>query len=334
MAIAAIASVAAPIVGGIVGNIMAQGDRKNAKKMMKKAIAELEALGMPPDTSKALLLQEFERQGVYSPELEQDLTDSMPESEMGKLEEDVELRDTQKKVLSELQNRARVGLSAEDRAALNQVRAEVQRDAKANRDAILTRMAAQGMGGSGASLAAQLQASQGSADQAASGSDTLMAQAQQRALQALGESANQAGNIRSQDFNVNSARAQALDERNRFLQQNAIDRQSRNVGNLNQAQQMNLAEQQRIADANAAQANREKERQAAAQSSDFQNKLALANAKSNAYTGQANYYGQQAQNTAQSFAGMGSAIGSGISAYGQQQNSNKLADILKGLKGS
>ena len=158
-------------------------------------------------------------------------------------------------------------------------------------------------------------AGQQAAELASQQSDNVMAQAQQRALQALSESANQASNIRSQDLNVNTARAQALDERNRFLMQNSIDRQARNVGKLNEAQKANLAEQQRIADANAQMANQENQRQAAAKSSDFQNKLALASAKAGAYTGQQQYHQQQAQNTAQQYANIGSGVGSMLNAY-------------------
>lgn len=321
------AAAGASALGGILGNAAASKDRKAAKQAMKKAIKELEAIGTPPDTAKALILQEFERQGVYSPELEQDLSDTFAESEMGKLTEDASLRDVQKSVLSELQNRARVGLSAEDRAALNKVRNEVQRDAQANRASVLSQMAARQMGGSGAELVSQLMAGQQAAELASQQSDNVMAQAQQRALQALSESANQASNIRSQDLNVNTARAQALDERNRFLMQNSIDRQARNVGNLNEAQKANLAEQQRIADANAQMANQEKQRQAAAKSSDFQNKLSLASAKAGAYTGQQQYHGQQAQNTAQQYANIGSGVAGGINAYMSQQNKEADRDL-------
>ena len=186
-------------------------------------------------------------------------------------------------------------------------------------------MAARGQGGSGAELTAQLMAGQNAADLASEQSDSLMAQAQQRALQALGESANQASNIRGQDFSIANTKAQALDERNKFLQQNAIDRQQRNVGSLNNAQLANLQEQQRIADANTAMKNQELQRQAEAAAQNYRDKLAAAQAKANAYTGQQQYYQAQAQNTAQQMAGIGSALGTGISGYtqGQQNQANQ-----------
>lgn len=323
----AIGSVAAPVIGGLMGNMAASKDKAAQKAAMQRAIAELNKLGSPPDVSKALVLQEFQRAGIYTPELEQDLSDSFAESQMGKLTEDTGLREAQKSALASLQDRAKVGLSAEDRASLNQVRAEVQRDANANRQALLQKFAAMGQGGGGQSFAAQLQASQAAADQGSAASDTLMAQAQQRALQALTESSNLAGNIRSQDFGVSSAKASALDERNRFLAENSIGRQQRNVAGLNQAQQLNLSEQQRIADANVAMQNAEKARQADAARQYFQDKQSLAQAKANAQVGQATQLGQQAANTAASYTGMGSAVGTGLGAFGQREHETNIAKI-------
>ncbi len=324
------ASVAAPIIGGIVGNIMGAGDRKKARNAMKQAYAELEAIGFPPDLSKEVILKEFERAGIYSPELEEDLSSTFEEVQT--IKEDPSLRQAQLKALQSMQQRAKVGLSAEDRAALNEVRRASSRDAEAKRQQILQNMAARGMGGSGAELIAQLQSSQAAAEQASMGSDTLMAQAQQRALQALGQSSDIASGIRSQDFGVNSANTAAMNERNRFLAENSIARQRQNVNMLNEAQRLNLAEQQRIQDANIAMQNQEKLRQNQAQRDVFQDKLGLASAKAGALTGQANYYQGQAQNTAQSMAGVGSAVGGGLSAYNQQQqNQNNMYAAASGL---
>lgn len=321
----AAAAIAAPIVAGVIANMKAKKDRAAQKDAMKDALAQFDKAGTPPDLSKALLLKELERQGMYTPELEQDLNDTVAESEVGKIKEDTSLRDAQKSALASLQKRGKVGLSAEDRAALNQVRSEVQRDSEAKRQQIIQQMQARGMGGSGAELAMQLQSAQGAADQAASGSDTIMAQAQQRALQALGQSADVASGIRGQDFGVAQAKGSAIDERNRFLAQNSIERQRANVGSLNEAQRMNLIEQQRIADANTQMQNAELLRQNQAKRDYFQDKLGLAASKAGQYQQQANFAGQQAANTAQSYGQIGSAVGTGISGYAQSQQNQATA---------
>lgn len=295
------------LLGAGLGYLSAEKDRSAQKKAIKKAMQQLEELGYPPDLSKAIVVEELQRQGIYTPELQQEI--EVAESEMGKITEDQSLRDAQKQALAMMQQRAQVGLSAEDRAALNEVRRQVQTDAEAKRQQIMQTMAARGQAGGGADLMAQLQAAQGAADQAASGSDTVMAQAQQRALEALGRSGQMAGEVRSQDFGVASARASALDERNRFLAQNAMARQAANVQALNQAQQLNLSEQQRLHEANIAARRAEAERQAAEQGKLYDRKFDLASAKSSAQLGQAAAARQSAQDTQQMYTQIGSGLG-------------------------
>lgn len=310
----AIGSVAAPVVGGLVGNLMSQKDKSAQKKAMKRALAELEALGVPPDLSKELFVEELQRQGVYTPELEDEI--SVAESEYTQIKEDPELQKAQLEALTGLQQRAQVGLSAEDRAALNQVRQQTQRDAEAKRQQVMQQMQARGMGGSGAELIAQLQAGQGAAELASQQSDQLMAQAQQRALQALGQSGEMAGQMQQAQFGREAQKAQALDERNRFLAQNSIARQQRNVSSLNQAQAANLAEQQRIYEQNIVNRRAEAERQNVEQGNYWDRKTDLAKSKANALTGQAQYYGQQAASTAKGFADMGAGIGTAAAGIG------------------
>ena len=182
------------------------------------------------------------------------------------------------------------------------------------------------MGGSGASLMAQLGAGQQAAELASQQSDSLMANASSARRNAIEQYGRMAGEMRNTDYNQASEIARAKDERNKFLAQNSIERQRQNIGALNSAQQSNLQEQQRIADANNAMKNAETQRQSQAQRDYFQDKLGLASAKANALTGQANYYGQQAQNTAASYGAMGSAVGSGVASYGQNQQNQANSD--------
>jgi hypothetical protein len=319
----AAAAVAGPVIGGLMGNMAAAKDRAAQKAAMKKAMAELEKVGMPPDTSKALILKEFEAKGIYTPELEEDLNSSVPESEVGKITEDPALREAQKGALTSLQQRAKVGLSAEDRAALNQVRQQVQTDAQAKQAQILQEMKARGMGGSGAEFLARLQSNQMEAQNQSTASDALMGQAQERALQALAQSGNFAGNLRQQDFNNAAQKASALDERNRFLAENSISRQTRNAQALTNQRSQDWANQQEVSNKNTAQSNAETQRQNQAQADYWQNKLNYGQAKANAQVGQATQAGQQADRTAGMYAGIGSAVGTGIGGYAAQQNTNE-----------
>lgn len=333
MSVAAAATVAAPIVGGIVGNIMSKGSRDAQKKAMKEAYATLAAIGFPPDLSKEIIMQKFQQVGIMTPDLEEDLSSSMPESELAKIKEDEGLKSTQLQALGRMGQLSKTGLGAEDRAALNQIRAQVQRDAEAKRQQVASQMAAQGMGRSGASLVGQLMAGQEAQNLASQQSDQVAAQAQARALQALMSQSQMSGQLQQQGLNVQETAGRALDERNRFLQENSIARQRANVGALNAAQAANLAEQQRAADANTQLANAEKLRQSAEQGQYYDRKLGYGQALSNAKLGQASNYANQAANTAGMFAGIGQSLGQGAAAYGQFQSQRDQTNMLAADKG-
>jgi hypothetical protein len=297
------------IVGGILGNNAAKMDRSKQKELMKQMVEEYKKIGYPPDYAKELILQEFTSAGLYTPEIEEDLNESVPESEVANIEEDPALRDAQLQALTAMQQRGRVGLSAEDRAALNQVRQQVQTDSQAKQQQILQEMQARGQGGGGAELAARLSASQAGADRASTASDTIMAQAQERALQALNSSGTMASNMRNQDFGIAEAQAQAVDERNRFLANNSIGRQTRNVAALNTAQQQNLANNQSISNANTTLANTEAQRQATALQQQYQDKLNYAAGITGQQGKLANYYGDTANAKAAAQVAMGKGVG-------------------------
>jgi hypothetical protein len=313
----AAAGAGASVLGGVVGNIMSSGDRAEQRKRMRMALNELKKVGMPPDLSAPLILKELQRQGMYTPELEKDLNDSFAEVEL--IKENETLKDAQRQALSMMQNRGQVGLSSEDRAAMYQSRNQLERDSQARSQSIMDRLRSQGMGGAGAELSALLQSGQSTTEESAQASMSIMAQAQQRALEAVRQSADIASGMRSQDYNVNSANTAQQNERNRFLADNSITRQRANVGTLNQQQQINLAEQQRISDYNKQLQNTEQARQRGEKGSFWDRNLNYGSAMANAQMGQASQFGQQADNTANMWANIGGAIGGGLTAYGQSK---------------
>lgn len=308
---------AAPIIGSALGNLFGAGDREEAERLMNEAMQEIDRVGAPPDLSKEILLEKFTQAGLYTPELESAIDAGV--SKVAQIQEDPELRKSQMGALDILQQRGKGGLTPEDRAALNQVRGEVQRDSEAKRQQIMQNMQARGLGGSGAELIAQLQGAQAGTDRASEEGDRLAAMSSQNALQALMQGSNLAGSVRGQDFDVNQARAAAEDEINRFNVQNAIARQSRNVGSQNQAQMQNLSEKQRIADANNQMANAERYRQAEAQRQQWLDKMSQAQAKAGAKQSQASNLQGQAAQTAQMGQSIGAGIGAGAGAYANYQ---------------
>lgn len=243
------------IIGGIIGNseqrkaINASQDAQNA------AYNEAKKLLGNPELVKQLELEELLVGDQLNPYLIQP-TD-VGASEMEGVDYDSGLRDAQMSALEMLRQRSVTGLGPEDRAALNQVRGEVQRDTEAKRQQILQQMQARGLGGSGAELAMQIAGSQQSADQASAEADRLAAMASQNALSALAQYGNQAGNLQAQDLGLQSSKAQAMDEFNRFNIQGRRDAQATNVGAQNQAQAANIGRSNTVSDTNIGNRNQE-----------------------------------------------------------------------------
>lgn len=316
-------------LGGIIGGIASRSKRKAAEKAQREALEEIQRVGAPPDLAKQIMMEKFQSAGVYTPKMEEAINQSV--SQTAGITEDQSLKDAQLRALESLQQQGRGGITAGDRAALNEVRGEVARDTEAKRQQILQNMQQRGQGGSGAELAAQLQAAQGGSDQQSAAGDRIAAMAQQNALAAIGQAGQLGGNLRSQDLNFQQLTKGAADEMERFNIQNAVNRQQRNIGASNEAQQANLAQQQAIMNANAVQANQEKLRQAEAARQNWQDKLSYGSTMANAKTGQAAQLNQQADKTAQAWQTGGSAIGSGFGALSNYMNSKPSVKAPAGM---
>lgn len=322
-------AIAAPLIGGVLGMSSASAARKQQAAAAAAAYQQLAALGVPPDLSKEVILKQFESQGQLTPELQQEI--ELQGSQVAEIKEDPALRNAQMEALSTLGGVSRGGLRAEDRSAYNELRNKVQQDSEAKRQQILQQMQAKGMGGSGANLMAQLQASQASADSASEGADRLAATASQRALEALGQKASLAGNVRTQDMSAADLKAKAIDDRNQFLYQNSVQRQAANVNAKNSAQQANLANEQRLSEMNTSQGNTEALRQNEAKRQNWQDQLALATAKANALNNQGTVNAAASQGQANMYSALGNAIGSGFSALAkptaQKSTTGSAGDI-------
>lgn len=307
------AAIAAPIVGGLMGNIMSAGDRRQAKQMMKKAYAELKKVGLPPDLSGPLILQEFQKAGMLTPELEEDL--QLSRSEFESIQEDPSLRETQLEALNKFRQQAQGGIQADERAALNQIQRENAQAVQAQREQILMDQQRRGMGGSGNELIAQLQASQAGADQASQQGDALMKLIAERVRSGANDMANLGGQMRDQDYQRARDRAAAIDARNQFQYTNSMSRQSRNTDRVNQANAANLDNAQSIRNANTTLRNNEQLRQRNEQGNYWDKKMQYGSALANARLGQASQYNAQADRTAGMYSGIGQGVGQGLSAY-------------------
>ena len=304
------------VLGGILGNSAAKKARAQAAAMAAAAAAQYDGI-IPPDV-KEQLKQQFTQQGIYTPELEEAI--NAAPSSFEQVEQNDGLKTAQMEALGLMRQRARVGITPEDRAKMNALRNEVERDSEAKRQQIIQNMQARGLGGSGAELAMMLQGQQESADRASQQADNLGAMASQNALQSLSDYSSTAGNLQSQDVELQKAKAAASDEMNRFNVGGQRNVEQRNTGASNQGQAANLAEKQRIADSNI-------NRTDSLTQQEYQNKLSLAAGKAAALTGGANAMQQQGDAKAQAITGVASGVGSALAAIAAKNSANKPAGI-------
>ena len=306
------------LLGGILGNVFSSGDRDKAYQAYQQALADINAVGAPPDLSQQILMNHLKSAGVLTPQMEQVINQSP--SQVAQISEDPNLKSAQMSALSMLAQRGQTGLSPEDKASFNQMRSQVAADNEGKRQQILQSFQARGQGGSGSELAAALNANANAQNQASQEGDRLAGLSSQRALEAMVASGQLGGQIRAQDFNVANTKAQAQDAINRFNTANQIGMQSRNVAAGNQAQQYNLANNQRISDYNTTLDNNELLRQNQAKQQYWDNLLKYGQAKAGAQNNIGNFYGGQANQTAQQWQSMGTGLGGVLGAYGSWQN--------------
>ncbi len=315
--------------GSAIGGAAISADaRKKAQTALNKAANLITTLRLPPDQARPLIIEELKRAGVYTPELEQAI--QQEESKLAQLQEiDPSVRESQKTALNEILERGKVGLTPEERAALNKTRRKLMQDAESNRDRLLQSFAERGQLDSGAQLAAQLSAQQEATRAASDASEDISALASRRALEAISSGATIAGNMRGQDMDLAKTRASAEDEMNRFNVTNQIARNARNTTTLNNAQLANLQEAQRIQDTNTTMRNQEKLRQRAGEQTDYQNRFQKAQAAANALAGQASNMVNNADATAKMIGGIGEGIAGAGAAYANYAQKQDWLDHLK-----
>jgi len=249
MALPIIAAAGASALGGILGFIANMSAAERAEALQDKALQELIAIQIPDLKDQEIALEKFIVSGELTPEMEQAVAQAP--SAFEKIQVDPSLKQAQMRALKEMEQIGyQGGLRLQDKAALQEVQNKAAQQERSNREALMQRFAAQGQGGSGFELQAQMAAQQGGADRQAMGGLSVAAEAQRRALDAIMKAGQLGGDIRGQEYGMERDRASAADAIARFNTENLRSLQSRNVGARNEAQRYNLANKQDIANKN------------------------------------------------------------------------------------
>lgn len=138
------------------------------------------------------------------------------ESSLAGAEADAGAIAAQRAALEQLSQISQGGYTAEEAAAMQRMRMETAQQEQSQRQAVQQQMAMRGMSGSGAELAGQLAAQQGGANRANQMQLETQAQAQRRALQALGMQGDLSSGMRGQSFDEEATRRGATDDFTRW----------------------------------------------------------------------------------------------------------------------
>lgn len=316
MTMMALASLAAPVIGGVMGYGAASGARSASEEAYKRAMAEFNNLSAPELSE--LDLANLLNTGALNNINEQDILLGNSAAE-GIILNPAD-RARQELAMQQLQDKSLNGMTPADLAQFELNRRSAAAEAEAKSNQIMQNMQARGMGGSGMELISRLQAGQSGADRQAELGMQQSVAAQQAREQATRDMFSGSSQMRNQDSAEQQYLANARDNIARINNANRIGTQQRNVTGQNQANMYNVQNTQRISDANVGFNNQERMYNTTQLPQQrFNNQMSLASAKAGANTNYGNQQAQQAANTAGMYATVGQGIGSGIGAFNQQQ---------------
>lgn len=296
------------MIGDVIDFFGGGGDSQ-ARALTEQMIKDAQSLPLP-------VLKE------YYPELYQVVAQMNPEqetavdlgpSQMAGIATDPRLRQAQLNALSKLEQMGLGEQSAEDMARMGQIQSDVNTNLQGQQGAIMQNLATRGMSGGMSELVARNMAAQQASNRQAQMSMDAKAQAERRALDAIMQSGQLGGQMQSQDFAQQQAKAQAADAINRFNAANQQDVMSRNVGAKNTAQQYNVGQANQAGQINTESRNAANLRNLNLSQQQYENELKKRGLVTGAQQDlAANYQNQAAQN--RQF--IGGLIGAGAKAYG------------------
>ncbi len=262
------------VIGGGIGIGTGMGT-KQAKTRLKNTTAEymnqLAALDMPRYEDLKLSLERYARGEQLTPAQLQALQEL--DTEVSKITQDKSVKQTQLEALSAMKARAQGGLTLQDKADLMKAQQEIDRQSLGVQKSIISNMQSRGMGGSSMEMQARMMGNQQATQQASNNALNVAANAQNRALAALQESARMGSQINQDQVNFDKMKAQSTDDmrrRNLERQQQAMQF---NVSNQNVANQQNFNRANSVSDRNVDTANDEQTRNKNLLMDDYNNQV-------------------------------------------------------------
>jgi hypothetical protein len=194
--VGAVAGAGIGIASGLIGWLIESGYEEEANEILRKAQEEY---GQVNDEAVKAAASK-----VLGP------------TNLSQIQRDPRYRAMQDDALAQMASLSRSGLSMTDRANLSDAMEAAGAEARAAQDHVLQSARSRGMAGSGAELAAALQAGQSGANRASQTAGRIAGDASDRALRALSETGRMAGGLEATDYGRAERAASAQDAIDRF----------------------------------------------------------------------------------------------------------------------
>lgn len=267
---------------GLFSSLFGSAGSDKADKMRQKAIDAFNAIQSPELADLKVQLDKYVSAGRLTPE--QAEAELLQSNAFNDIATDPSLAAAQKQALTALQQVGNEGgLTAIDKARLQDITNEQNQVAKGRNESIMQQAQQRGMGGSDINTVNQLLSEQSAADRASQRGTDVAAEAQARALQALIAGGQTASQIRGQEYGEQANKAQAENAIDLFNKQTLNQTNLYNVDAANRAQAANLANDQSISNANTNVTNTERTQNVGAVQQDFNNKMNKAQGVAGTY---------------------------------------------------
>lgn len=272
---------------GMFSSLFGSAGSDKADRLRQQAIDAFNAIVTPELAELQVQLEHAVEAGTLTPE--QAEANLLSSNAFNNIVTDPSLAGAQKQALLALQDVGmQGGLTAIDKARLNDIANEQNQVARGRNESILQSARQRGMGGSDITTVNQLLNEQSAADRAANRGTQVAADAEARALQALIQAGQTAGQIRGQEFGEQATKAQAENAIDLFNKQTLNQTNLYNVDAANRAAAANLANKQAISNANTGTTNAERMQHAGAVQQRFSDEMAKAQGVAGVYNNWAN----------------------------------------------
>jgi len=311
-------------IGSLLFGSKGGGLRAEADRISKEAFDYINDIRLPTLEELSIKpsdIQYYQVTGKFTPELLQAV--QMDKTLLEDLEQNPQyVRDQLQIVEAKKRRIAEGGLTAEDRARLDEILRETERQNRAQQETIGARLRERGAAGSPVEALMRLRGQGQAADTASEQAFKTAALGAASRLQEEATLADMLGRMSREDLATKEARARAQAERERLNVGLRSQADIANVQARNLAQQQALANQQRIAEQNVALRNMIVQQNIAAQQQALQNQMQKAGMKSAATSSRAEDLRQEAARQSAERGGMigtignlvGQAIGTGVRA--------------------